>query len=541
MATMTSLPPADTVARFVLRARRIGAHSLLQDPEVFARLLNTRPVARIAVDGISTVRFPLPADEEVFESLAARVRPLNLEKESIFYPKVLSALHQLLEVSPMATDQQRDQLSDLRSAWKALKLGRQMQTYAVQSSNLDDTDPTGPVTDTELAAGWMYADLVHADATDWKERTLAFSIQERYRAAVNVFSRIAALALDTLRLIEHLRQSGALTIDEQVWTADVVLGASEIVYEATIYIAAPETECPPLSTPLDQPDGPWAKLTHPQQISHAPATKCQLDVKDADGSSLGTYVATVLSEAAEENILSWSMLVVDGVVLDIEVRTGPDGTAQSSMNATTTSTDLRVLHAANIFVRQLCEAETLVFGAPHVGSFEVPLSTPTPNELLRQQQRTELLEDLVALEDLTGQAIGPTTQVSALERVRIRQARLLWSGAVVQWDRTLEHSVISADGLTPHWAPIQPMTYAVGGVQIAIPEIRVGHRAAIWHYEGPVSTVGPDARRFTVALPDGVTRFLAWSPQARTAGPDELPAEGEPWRIPGIDESEWPM
>lgn len=44
-----------------------------------------------------------------------------------------------------------------------------------------------------------------------------------------------------------------------------------------------------------------------------------------------------------------------------------------------------------------------------------------------------------------------------------------------------------------------------------------------------------------MTLPDGVARFLAWSPQARPAEPDEVPTEGEPWGISGIDEDEWPV
>jgi hypothetical protein len=200
----------------------------------------------LAADGSVTVRRSLPADEEVFESLAARVRPLTLDIEPIYYKKVLSALWKLLDAAPAATAQQREQLERLGKSWKAIALGKQVQAYALQSANLDGTDSTGLVSDTQLAAGWMYADLVHAAAKHWKAQALAFPLSERYVAAVRVFCRIAALTVDTLRFVEQLRGAGVVVVDQQVWGEDVVVGAAEIVYETvTAYTAAaPDTEVP---------------------------------------------------------------------------------------------------------------------------------------------------------------------------------------------------------------------------------------------------------------------------------------------------------
>src|SRR4051794_14815961 len=69
----------EIVARFVLRARRVEAHSLVQDREAFAELAEEKGTIRLTVDGSGTMTRSLPADEEVFESLAARVRPLVLD------------------------------------------------------------------------------------------------------------------------------------------------------------------------------------------------------------------------------------------------------------------------------------------------------------------------------------------------------------------------------------------------------------------------------------------------------------------------------
>lgn len=156
------------------------------------------------------------------------------------------------------------------------------------------------------------------------------------------------------------------------------------------------------------------------------------------------------------------------------------------MQAAPNGKDLRTLHAANSFVRQLYQAEALVVQYSRTSSFEVSLGCPEPEELLRQQRYAELLEDLIALEDLTGQPIGPAGQVPDYDRVRIQQTRLLYSGKVVQWDRALAHSVVSTDSCTPRWAPIKPTVYETGGVRITTPKIHIGHREAIWHDEGPV-------------------------------------------------------
>ncbi len=50
--------------------------------------------------GNSTTRWTLPADEEVFESLAARLRPLTVAKEPIHYKKVFRAIEERAALTP---------------------------------------------------------------------------------------------------------------------------------------------------------------------------------------------------------------------------------------------------------------------------------------------------------------------------------------------------------------------------------------------------------------------------------------------------------
>ncbi|WP_146175175.1 restriction endonuclease subunit S [Umezawaea tangerina] len=74
------LPDEEVLARFVVRTRRIEAHSLLKQ-EIFAKFPTGSMNMHLSVDGLATIRHPLPPDEEVFESLAARVRPLIVDSE----------------------------------------------------------------------------------------------------------------------------------------------------------------------------------------------------------------------------------------------------------------------------------------------------------------------------------------------------------------------------------------------------------------------------------------------------------------------------
>lgn len=76
--------------RFVLRARRIAAHSLARDREELAALSQLKFDGQLSLDGTMTFRRTLP-DEEIFESLAARLRPLLVPGETVFHKKVFKA------------------------------------------------------------------------------------------------------------------------------------------------------------------------------------------------------------------------------------------------------------------------------------------------------------------------------------------------------------------------------------------------------------------------------------------------------------------
>ncbi len=128
----------ETLVAFVLRARRIEAHSLLRNLERFSawasgamrlEVMQNRADATIRS---ARVHFDLP-DEEIFESLASRVRPMLLEKEPIYYGRVLDIIEPHI-VDPKG----REAVAAIRNRWERASQRTDMLGYT-----LNDT-PTPP-------------------------------------------------------------------------------------------------------------------------------------------------------------------------------------------------------------------------------------------------------------------------------------------------------------------------------------------------------------------------------------------------------------
>lgn len=228
---------------FVLRARRVRAHSLAADPKALEALAN--PKWHIVVDettGAATVTQHLPS-EELVESLAARVRPLILQRDPVHYGKVLNALGLLLHGNPDATDAQT-YVKWLRGQWSAINSDSdESRAYSIQKGRVDGAGPTSDISDNSLAFAWFYGDVVHADAAR-RNATREFNVVDRFEAAARVVARIAWLTLATLNFIEQLRGEGQLETDDWAFDEDVVVGVTEITREATVLVAPVGTPKP---------------------------------------------------------------------------------------------------------------------------------------------------------------------------------------------------------------------------------------------------------------------------------------------------------
>lgn len=258
-------PPADEVAArsratleaFVLRARRVVAHSLMDDRKAFGRILN--PTTTLLVHrgtGQQKIRTTLP-DEEVVESAAARVRPIILNGDPVFHGRAMKALKQLLrsylstggdEFDPSA----RAFFDRLTEDWKkahpsAESMGR-AYTVTYEGPGLPEAGVTH--SDTQLGLAWFYGDVVHAD-TERRESTAHVGIRNRYAAATSLVAGVMWVTEGTLSFIEDQQERGRLGLDPSVFSDDVVVGETTWELATTTYFAPPGT--------APRTDGPGGK------------------------------------------------------------------------------------------------------------------------------------------------------------------------------------------------------------------------------------------------------------------------------------------
>lgn len=530
-----------TIARFVLRARRIEAHSLVRDWDELTRHAQGSVSARVTVEGAVSVVRRLPEDEEAFESLAARVRPLTLATEPIHHSKVLASLDRLVGGSTTATERQRTWLQKLHSAWDVAELqGAQVQGYSVQSVRLDGSDGTPMVSDTQLAAGWLYADLVHADAKGPKKQALRFPLRERYAAAVRIFARIATLAVSTLRLVEDLRASGVVTVAEHAWDDAVIVGATELVEEAALLVAPTGTDVPDLREPDFGLTDDWKPITVTDLLRQEPANHVQAILSRADGSVVTDYAAAVARRKVENDVLHWQVLVAGSVMIHLKLHVEGETVTQVSLAQWTEfdSTNQLILASSQLRL-EMHESEKMTF---EVGG--IPFITFTPpsledDALAERRVLAETTADITAIESMASQRCEPCTgEYNDRDRVQLRQARLILEGHVVG---TFSQPVTTTtpSGEPPQAVVVEAGTLGVGGSNVSVPGMMMRHPAMTCRDLGPAPEGGPNARKFEVA-PPASQRLLAWSPHMRQVAPDDELQATTSWDLTGIDEQTFP-
>lgn len=215
---MPALDHRDRVQRFVLRARRVLAHSLVRD---HLDLLSKTAQGTITVhvawnhvtgEGKHRLQMKLPPEEQ-FESFAARLRPFVMRKESVYWAVVLDALEKLLSAKTLAD---LVDMQTLRDYWSDVVEGSQVaaQAYYVMTDS-------GQLSDVQLADLWLNSDALHTrpiQSAIGKD----MSLNERYKAAAGVYSRIGACLQYTYAFIDYLVSAGFLELDRSAFTQQVV-------------------------------------------------------------------------------------------------------------------------------------------------------------------------------------------------------------------------------------------------------------------------------------------------------------------------------
>lgn len=235
------MDPRERVERFVLRARKVNEHSLVREhrqlmEELAAGTIRVRVLMNMKTgEAEHRVLLALPP-EELFESFAARIRPLIMRKEAIYWEVVLDALENL--ASPETLAEVVD-IPDLRSLWDKVVTG----TKVAQAFYMVTDKAT--MSDFKLAERWLYTDLLHAQATDE-----GFTLNQRYQAAAGVYARLGACVNNTLNVIGTLAEQGLIAIDPEVFT-EPVLADTSIEMEGRVYSAPLGAEPPADMSELD--------------------------------------------------------------------------------------------------------------------------------------------------------------------------------------------------------------------------------------------------------------------------------------------------
>jgi hypothetical protein len=291
---------------FVTRARRVHAHSLVQDWDgLLARAAGTFEV-RLTAGGEHTIVQPLPSNEEIFESLAARLRPFTLDGDPLNHKTIMEALRRQLQDQILDRGQQQF-LDDVLARWRTVGniQHRKPRGYSMQSADPAGNGMGDPVSDTQIAAAWLYVDLVHSRATGPKREALAFPMQDRYVAAVAVFSQLAVVVVASLRLVDILNKAGKLTIADSAWTDEVVVGKTEIVKTGQIYFGSEGTVVPE-QWDSPPPGSDWQPATITNWLRQQEHRQVQVTLKNDSGEPVAEYdaVAVAIGDIQEKRAYS---------------------------------------------------------------------------------------------------------------------------------------------------------------------------------------------------------------------------------------------
>lgn len=214
-----SIENIERLEKFILRARRVESHSLVRSGK--ARYFASEPMELHIGSTSRRVLFKYP-DEELLESLAARVRPFVLKSESLFFPKIIEALNVALSSSEK-TETQTKIIEELQRWSKDNCENITGSVSEVSAFGIDNRWISLPL----LAQSWAYIDSVHADPLREKKVGAKVAYEYRFLAASRYFCQVAVKVLELLELIREIRGAHKLLLSEEVWSNAVVLDEVE--------------------------------------------------------------------------------------------------------------------------------------------------------------------------------------------------------------------------------------------------------------------------------------------------------------------------
>jgi len=200
-----------TLNAFVVRARRVEAHSLLADVEQFVVWVHGSARLEITPEK-GEMLFDVPP-EEAFESLAARVRPLLLEQDGLHHARVLAAIGAFSR----GDDEVTRAREVLQRAWDRAT-GAEALGFLVGEAR----DGAELIADVTLAHGWLYGDLVHAKP-NVPEAVMQTSLNQRYIASVLIYGQAAMAAVGTLNVVRRAAKKGLVELSDAAVNSPVTV------------------------------------------------------------------------------------------------------------------------------------------------------------------------------------------------------------------------------------------------------------------------------------------------------------------------------
>lgn len=527
-----------TLRRFALRARRIAAHSLAAQRERLAEMADFSWSGNLNLNGQIEFRRELP-DEEIFESLAARLRPVILSSESVHYQKVLTALDTILQLpneDAGELDEVREEVRQLRVAWSRHDSNKPvLHRYGVQQLKIDNSAASPQISDGQMALAWLYGDLVHVDVRGEKLDGTLVPIKERYAAAVSYFSDVAMLCARTFDVITNLAKRGLVDLGEDVMDTPVVVGSDELVATGVAYFAPPGTPMPELGPgKMTAPEG-FRQLTPTELLRMDPKNHVQVRLEAEDGSLIAEYDAAVNGRQNNDKRLTWRVLVAG--CMNYEVNFDLDGDqielSDSRVSVAELSTNRMALDKAR-FERDLFRSAAMKFIVLGRDFLRLDLSSPTDKDLRDVDISIDSLEDLVAIEDITGHQIPLASgSVDNRQRADLRRFRLLWEGHVIVF-RQGPVPTDAPSGRVPGCVVVPEGTRTIAGAEYPTPAFFLRHPQMIAESVEPIPDSDPPQDTMQMVIPSGEP-FVCWVPDRAAVKDDSDLMAPIPWELSHFD------
>lgn len=299
----------DILRRFVIRARRVEAHSLVQNHAV-EKYVKPSMKVDYKEGQPPRIKYAMP-DQEIFESLAARTRPCILGSEPVYLDKVFRSIEMLLGERQLA-GQAKKCLDSCRKTFQNLHDKDKGTSYSIQTYNADNIPEGEPLSDLLIGEAWLYSDLVHADPKDDKAKALKLSYRDRYYAGTSFFSMLAIVIVNMLNFVTIINSQYHLGVDVEAWKEQVVASEEDSEVAAEKMVVLPHsTKVPEGIDPSTLPGA--IDVTSPTEAIRFIQPERSTDVIFLHGETLISKVHGVFSW--KDDVLT--ILIADALIIEL--------------------------------------------------------------------------------------------------------------------------------------------------------------------------------------------------------------------------------